>query len=370
MAVSTRRCSRRAVLLSALSTLRLSGQSGTSQIYPSDWRRYPDPATEFEVFRLTDSAYSSTFPAYYNRFITRNSGTLLFCCDRAGTPQAFRMDLNTGETAHLTETEELDGASLTLLPDNRGFCYFAGRTLWMATLVNPRPRQVYTTPAEWEPCPAGMSVAPDGSYALLVERQGERWRLRQAPLLRGQARTVVEAPFALSAAVARPARAQILYRGNGQLWMVGADGRQNRSLPLARGETGPASWGPDGKSILYLNFPEDQTQLNAIREHSPEEGADKLVAKTSQFVHFGFNQDSSVFVGASRNAASPNVLILLRVTRREMTICEHKARNPEAVAPVFSPNSQRIYFQSDRHGKPAIYCIHVERLVEKIEAET
>jgi Tol biopolymer transport system component len=36
---------------------------------------------------------------------------------------------------------------------------------------------------------------------------------------------------------------------------------------------------------------------------------------------------------------------------------------------MFSPDAQRVYFQSDHDGKPAIYCMHVERLVEKIEAE-
>ena len=88
------------------------------------------------------------------------------------------------------------------------------------------------------------------------------------------------------------------------------------------------------------------------------------------FASFGFNRDSSVFVGASGNAASPVVLILLRVTRRELTLCEHRASDPSAVAPQFSPDSQRIYFQSDREGKPAIYCMRVEKLVEKTEVET
>jgi oligogalacturonide lyase len=32
---------------------------------------------------------------------------------------------------------------------------------------------------------------------------------------------------------------------------------------------------------------------------------------------------------------------------------------------VFAPDSQRIYFQSDRDGHPAIYCVHAEKLVEK-----
>jgi len=38
--------------------------------------------------------------------------------------------------------------------------------------------------------------------------------------------------------------------------------------------------------------------------------------------------------------------------------------------PLFSPDSQRIYFESDREGKPALYCMHVEKLVEKTESET
>ncbi len=164
-------------------------------------------------------------------------------------------------------------------------------------------------------------------------------------------------------------RAQILYRqADEALWLINADGTQNRKLKLAPGRVGPANWAPDGKTILYLNFPEDTTQLNTIRESMPDTNTEKLVGKTSQFVHFGFNRDTSVFVGASRNGGSPTVLLLLRVTRREFTICEHKATHPEAVAPIFSPDSQRVYFQSDRHGKSAIYCMHVEKLVEKTDS--
>jgi len=93
------------------------------------------------------------------------------------------------------------------------------------------------------------------------------------------------------------------------------------------------------------------------------------VAKTSQFASFGWNHDSTVFVGASGNVASPTVLLLLRVTRRELTLCEHKASDPRAVAPIFEPDSLRVFFQSDRDGKPAIYDIHVDKLVEKTDTE-
>jgi oligogalacturonide lyase len=108
-------------------------------------------------------------------------------------------------------------------------------------------------------------------------------------------------------------------------------------------------------------------QITTIREFNPDNNGDALVAKTSQYSQFGFNQPSTVFVGTSRSAASPTILIMLRSTKRELTLCEHKASHPEMTAPRFAPDTQRLYFQSDRDGKPAIYCVHVEKFLEKTE---
>ncbi len=91
--------------------------------------------------------------------------------------------------------------------------------------------------------------------------------------------------------------------------------------------------------MQYLNFPADPTRLHAIREFSPDAAPTGLVAKTSQFACFSANRDSSVFVGASANRSSPTVLLLLRITRREFTLCEHKATRPETVSPLFSPTA-------------------------------
>lgn len=336
-------------------------------VFPSDWRRYADASTELEVYRLTDPAYSSALPPYYNRAVSRSRRFLLYSCDRAGSPQAFYMDLSSGETRQLTQSEDLDGASLALLPNNLSFCYFAGRRLYLTNLTTLTERAVYTMPDESERG-AGLSVTPDGTHALFIERQGELRRVRMAPLGRGEARTVVEASFEISDPIMRPQHQQVLYRqGDAALWLVDSAGKQNRHLKLAPGGVGPANWAPDGSTVLYLNFPADRAQLNAVREYAPDTDTEKLVAKTSQYVHFGFNHDTSVFVGASRNAASPAVLIMLRVNGRELTICDHRASRPESVAPIFSPDAQRLYFQSDHGGKPAIYSVHIERLVEKIE---
>jgi oligogalacturonide lyase len=95
-------------------------------------------------------------------------------------------------------------------------------------------------------------------------------------------------------------------------------------------------------------------------------GAETLVTPTSQFAAFSPNGDGSVFVGASRSKAQPDVMLLLRSGHSEMTLCEHHASQPAQVCPVFSPDARRVYFQSDRQGKPAIYSVNVELLVEPL----
>ena len=131
------------------------------------------------------------------------------------------------------------------------------------------------------------------------------------------------------------------------------------------GNTGEALWIPSGRTFVYLHIPEDPKELITLREHAPDEGTDTLLAKTSQFVSASPNADASVFAGASRSRASAYVLILLRAARRELTLCEHRASDPGMVQPVFSPDSQNVSFVSDRHGKPAIYQVHVGRFVEE-----
>jgi oligogalacturonide lyase len=136
---------------------------------------------------------------------------------------------------------------------------------------------------------------------------------------------------------------------------------------VAEGGIGPALWSPEGRSIFYLSYPSDPHKLHALREFVPDSNEDTAVADTSQFVGIGRNADATVFVGASGSKASPYVLLLVRIVKRELTLCEHHASDPAMVSPVFAPNSQHVYFGSDRHGKPAIYSIAVEKLVEETE---
>jgi oligogalacturonide lyase len=183
----------------------------------------------------------------------------------------------------------------------------------------------------------------------------------------GMATTLAEGDEDFSDPLPRPRRASVLYRRAGGVWLANLDGKQNYRLKLADGQALSATWTPDGKNALYLNVPADPHKLRNLREFTPDTNEDKAISDTTQYACFERNADGSVFVGASASQASPYVLLLLRAVHREFTLCEHRASNPAMVSPIFSPNSQDVFFMSDQHGKPAIYRMAVDKLVESTE---
>jgi oligogalacturonide lyase len=354
----TRRAFTGLLAIPVLSRQKLFADKG--RIFPTEAVRYTDASTELEVDRLTSPTVSSFLPAQWQRAVAHRGGFMVYSSDRAGSLQVFRMDLKSGEMHQLTDAAALDSASVTLLPGDRSFCYFDGPSLREGM---GRDRVIYRIPEGWQRG-NGFTLSDDGINAALVEKRNGKSRLRLVSLLKGAATTVLESDGEIATPMLRPKRAQILYQRDG-LWLVNLDGRQNRRLKTE--SNGPVLWTPSGRTFVYLHFPESTHELNTLREHTPDENADRLLAKTSQFAAFGCNADASVFVGASRNKASPTILLLLRAARREFTLCEHKASDPAATWPVFSPDSQNILFQSDREGKSALYRMRVNKLVEETE---
>src|SRR5579871_2579253 len=96
MGSSVRGWTRRSFLLSSVAATKAAAAADSrGSFFPTESHRFPDPLTEFDVYRLTDPAHASWLPAYYNRAFTRRATFLLFASDRTGSPQAFRMDLKT-----------------------------------------------------------------------------------------------------------------------------------------------------------------------------------------------------------------------------------------------------------------------------------
>jgi len=359
---------RRLFLVSLAAATYAAETTAKGRVFPSVAVRYADPATEFTILRLTDPQFTSSLPAPGNRGATARQ--LLYASDFTGSWQAFRMDLKSKESRQLSEAEHLDPASIALLQNEKGFWHFDGPKLIETTFSGFKTREVHRIPEGFEKLP-GASYSDDGQYAAWVEKSASGHRLQLLHIQHGTAQTLIESPEELSAPLLRPHGTSLIYRNRGELWSIHFDGQQNARLPLAEGDTPQALWAADGHALEYLNRPPDPKKLTGIREWTPENGAqpgrDTQVAATSQFVRFQANTDASVYVGASGSKASPYLLLLIRAARRELTLAEHRASDPTLVAPAFAPNSQFVVFISDRHGKPAIYWIAVDKLVTETD---
>jgi oligogalacturonide lyase len=334
-----------------------------------EWQRYPDPATDLDVLRLTNPAFTSGMTASHLRQFTRRGDSLLYWSDRyeadpIAARQAFLLDLKGGGSRQLTEAAALDPATLALSAGDRSYFFFDGPTLKESPLTSAAPRQLHTVPAD--AVRSGFTLGSDGA-AIFCERRNGKSRIMS--VLRQQTRRIIEIDPEIDEVMSRPRRAQIFYRTGNRFWIVNNDGAGNRELKIASGHTGEALWIPSGRTLIYLHIPDDAKELITLREHTPDDGTDTLLAKTSQFISASPNSDASVFTGASRSKASAYVLILLRVARRELTLCEHRASDPAMVRPIFSPDSQNVLFVSDRHGKPALYQVHVGRFVEETDTQ-
>src|SRR5580700_8281304 len=93
-------------------------------VSPTEFRRYADPATELEVIRLTNPAFSSGLTAQHLRQFTKRSDALIYWSERDGTRQIYRLDLHNGESKQLTGAAALDITSFCLSPDDRYLYYF------------------------------------------------------------------------------------------------------------------------------------------------------------------------------------------------------------------------------------------------------
>jgi len=320
--------------------------------------RFVDPTTESVVVRLTDPSHTSLLPKPTNHFISVKERFLVFSSDRAGRPAPYRLDLRTGIAAVIDHFDTFVPSSLCLDPSGRSVYLLDGMTLKEVSFGAKRSRIVEE----------GVSAFGVGGSekSITFVKNGE---LRMP----GTAAQPLAKDVAAWCLV-RPGDSGCLFQrgscdADGELWYAPMDVRQ-KPLLIARGPLAGPVWSPDGSSVLFLrNTPSASgVLLSEIHELSPEGGPERKVSSTSQFAAFAPNGDGSVFVGASRSKAQPTIILLLRSLQRELTLCEHRASHPAAVAPVFSPDSRRVYFESDHQGKTALYSVNVEQLVEPTNA--
>jgi oligogalacturonide lyase len=351
---------RRAMLAGIPGCLFASGTSNNdpkSIARTSEFVPFIDPVTETPVVRLTDPRTKSLLPEPTSRFISVKDRFLLFSSDRTGVMCPFRLDLRSGAITQLAKTSKLSPKSLCLNKRGNAVYLLEDGLLREITLSNLRSRTIADGITSF--CELSGQAETDTNF--VVVRNG------RLELLEGQ--KPVLSDHIDDFCLARPGGRGILFRktierGNIELWYAPLIGDRTPVM-LTTGDLASIVWTRDGREILYLRETIQKGVLvSAIYGIDPETRTEHRVAPTSQFAAFSPNADTSVFVGASRSKAQPTILLLLASVQRELTLCEHRASNAADVSPLFSPDSRRVYFQSDHEGKSALYSVNVERLVE------
>ncbi len=265
-----------------------------------------------------------------------------------------QIDLRTGLVRTLAEASALDPASLAVDAAGRTLYFLDGGALSEAALNSRREKR--------KPEVLVRNVTAFG----LGTSRAQLFYIADGKLqqFQKQAENVL-ADGAEDFCLVRPGGGGCLFARQREYWYASATAGA-KPVKVAGGRISQPHWSADGNSVLLLrDVPVNQVFVSTICEVPIESLTERCVAKTSQFATFAPNANDSVFVGASASKAQPNIVLLLRVTGRELTLCEHRTREASDARPVFSPDSRRVFFQSDRAGRSVIYGVNVERLVEQ-----
>ncbi len=321
-----------------------------------------DPITETTVVRLTSVGSNSFLPSATNKFVSVKGRFLTLSSDRSGHLAPYRVDLHSGTVTQIADTQALAPSSLCLNQRRSAVYLIDGGKLQEITLSKGKWRTIAEDVSAFCEVNAG-TTAGDPNFAVVRRGRLELLAGRSSPLAEVVDSFCLTRPLGEGCLFSRPVEA-----GEREYWYTEFSDEATPVL-MARGKIANPVWTADGR-LLFLRFvPKHGAVISEIHAVNPDGGGERCIASTSQFAAFSPNADASVFVGASGSKAQPTVLLMLADTQRELTLCEHRASHPSAVSPAFSPDSKRVYFQSDREGKSAVYSVNVEALVEPTSVE-
>ncbi len=250
------RLSRRALLL-GLPPARVVRGAAKPVPLPPAVRRFTDPLTDREVWRLTPLANPHFLPDPQHRFTSEKNSFVLVSGRAGGATHAYRMELPSGRMLQLTQGADIHGRALCLAPDERSFFYLQNGSLKQMGFRTYREREIWRVEEGWR-LTGDLSISIDGRYAAVIESREAACRLRLIETLKGRNWVAAEEKTRLSRPQLRPKRDQVLYTQADppRLWLVNLDGKQRQAVrPRREGEEiGPEYWTTDGKLIGYTHY--------------------------------------------------------------------------------------------------------------------
>ena len=295
-----------------------------SQIAP-----FLDPLTERKLFRLTEPSVLHHLPHYHHRFIAQDNSFILLASERPGTRQIYRLDLPQGGMVQLTEGPGVHSYSPAFDAGERAFFYLQNDTLKRAAVHGRSERRIYESDPGWW-MTGHLSVSDKGGYVAVVEmkvghrvdgfeaqfRRRPSCRIRVVEVARRRSWVAVESNHWLTHPQFHPGGTDILYshegpwdKVQGRLRLVRLDGSYRKNIRPRQGSEalGHEHWSSSGQEVCFVFYPDASWRRSTVNCIHINSGRERTLADCSQFAWMSPNADDSVFVGASRRVADPNI---------------------------------------------------------------
>jgi oligogalacturonide lyase len=320
-----------------------------------------DRDTGATIWQMTGHPAVSHHLHFTNPSFTPNGRHLLFVSSRAGPPNLFAAELESGEIRQLTDIEDLDPFSAMPAKDSARVFYTAGEELCAVYLEEGDTEVVGSFPGA---VLGACHLSADGTWVVTrVQRDG---RSAITAVMTGGAtgstsHTVLETEKEVGHVQFAPtADNVILYACDARprIWTVRFDGTGDRCLY----RPGPdecivhETWRGNGEEILFVRWP------HALMAVSRDGGRVRTIAAFNAW-HPASRRDGGLIVC---DTTQPDLGLQLvdPGTGERRTLCHPRASSQDAPwtqpCPSFSPDGRFVAYTSDATGHSQVYVAHVE----------
>lgn len=300
-----------------------------------------DRLTENPVARLTTPSYAAFLARPEYKCVSKDRKYLWCASDRSGSMAIHRIDLKNGSVQHVVDAPQIASGCFSL--DSNRLLFLDGSDLREVGASGGQPKTV-----------ANGIDAFTVTHGIVATISANKLQNNSGQTVTTEA----ESPLLLSP----NGDACLFARASGAEYWVSSLDPTAKPVRVAQGQISSPAWSADSTTVFFLRTSNSGgVSLSAV---SVRDRREIPVGPTSKYAVFSCNSDDTVFVGASASRAQPLISVLLHATGRELPLCEHRTSSPASANPIFSPDNRRVYFQSDREGKSAIYSVNTELVVD------
>jgi oligogalacturonide lyase len=360
----------------------------------NEFKEFKDKETGRKITKLTSEQYISHHPYFYNKMLTKDNKFLLYCSDRDGYRNLYKMNLQDGSAIQLTEGEGIDDFSPCFTSDDNFVIFSKKGKIIELKLENLEETCIYETPLGWKG--GGFGLSSDDRFILLSEMKendvvkatGDWSTFEVQWAKKPNCRLVYIDTFTHSITIPleekhcwlghpqirpnKPRELLFCHEGPGplidaRLWLVNVDGTGHRCARLRSKDemvTTHEYWLPDGSKFAFMH--RETSGRTTVRFIDPDTLKEDELMECSHYCHFISNYDNSKMVGDGQPPKDPCLFLVDVKERKEEKLCYHGSSfksygNTQDCHPhpSFTSDGKAVIFTSDMEGKPCIYKVEI-----------